>query len=70
MTLETFDQFPGRSPAYSFLPEEQRRQIVQDVPRWSAWIQQEAERFGYPYIDTVSDFTGRLRSAETALDLG
>jgi hypothetical protein len=47
MTLEAFDRFPGHSPGYSMLPEESRRQIVQDVPRWSAFIQQEAEHFGY-----------------------
>jgi hypothetical protein len=70
MTLETFDQFPGRSPGYSMLPEELRRQIVQDVPRWSVWIRQEAERFEYSYVDMVGDFAGRLREAEAVLDSG
>ncbi len=67
MTLETFDQYPGRSPGYSFLPEDFRRQIVQDVPLWSEFIRQEAERFNYPYIDTAGDFHQRLREAEDVL---
>lgn len=67
MTLEKFDQFPGRSIGYRMLPEEIRRQIVEDVPRWSAFIQQEAEHFGYPYIDMASDFVECLAEAETIL---
>jgi|SRR5688572_7273910 len=67
MTLEAFDQFPGRSPGYSRLPEEVRRRIVQDVPRKSEFIRQECERFGYPYIDTSSDFAVRLHEAEAVL---
>ncbi len=67
MTLERFDQFPGRSPGYGGLPEARRRQIVQDVPRWSAFIQQEAERFGYAYVDMGSDFFRRLDEAEMVL---
>jgi hypothetical protein len=70
MTLEAFDQFPGRSPGYSSLPEEMRRQIVQDVPRWSEFIRQECERFGYPYVDMTGDFAGRLHEAEAALITG
>jgi hypothetical protein len=67
MTLETFDQFPGRSRGYSHLPEEMRRQIALDVPRWSEFIRQEAERFGYPYFDTSGDFAQRLNEAEAML---
>lgn len=67
MTLERLDQFPGRSHGYSLLPEEVRRQIVQDVPRWSDFIRQEAERFGYPYVDMASQFPERLRAAEAIL---
>lgn len=67
MTLEHFDQFPGRSRGYSGLPEALRRQIVQDVPRWSAFILQEAARFGYAYVDMASDFSQRLAEAEMAL---
>jgi hypothetical protein len=67
MTLERFNQFPGRSPGYSLLPEEARRQIVQDVPRWSDFIRQEAECFGYPYVDMVSQVPERLRAAEAIL---
>ena len=67
MTLEHFDQFPGRSPGYTFLPEEMRRQIVHDVPLWSEFIRQEANRFGYPYIDMIRDFSSRLQEAEAIL---
>lgn len=70
MTLDRLDQFPGRSKGYSFLPEALRRQIAQDVPRWSKFIQQEAERFGYPYVDTVTDFSQRLLEAEMVLTTG
>ena len=70
MTLETFDQFPGRSPGYSSLPEEMRRQIVLDVPLWSEFIRQEAERFGYPYFDMIGDFSQRLDEAESMLTTG
>lgn len=67
MTLERFDQFPGRSRGYSGLPEALRRQIAQDVPRWSAFIRQEAERFGYAYVDMADDFSQRLVEAEMVL---
>jgi hypothetical protein len=67
MTLDRLDQFPGRSQGYSFLPEAMRRQIAQDVPRWSKFIQQEAERFGYPYLDMADDFPQRLLEAEAML---
>jgi hypothetical protein len=67
MTLEHFDQFPGRSSGYGFLPEEMRRQIVHDVPLWSEFIRQEANRFGYPYIDMTGDFSSRLQEAEAML---
>ena len=70
MMLKTFDRFPGRSRGYSMLPEERRRQIVEDVPRWSAFVQQEAERFGYAYVDMANDFPGRLLEAETILTDG
>ncbi len=70
MTLESFTQFPGRSKGYVNLPEAQRRQIVQDVPLWSAFIRQEAERFGYAYVDMVSDFSQRLAEAEILLTTG
>ncbi len=56
MTLERLNQFPGRSRGYGRLPEEVRRQIVEDVPRWSDFIRQEAARFGYPYVDMGSHF--------------
>lgn len=70
MTLEHFDRFPGRSPGYSFLPEEVRRQIVQDMPHWSRFIREEAERFGYPYVDMTGVFAGRLEEAEAMLATG
>ena len=67
MTLETFDRFPGRSQGYSRLPEEMRRQMAGDVPRWSEFIRQEAERFGSPYIDMSGDFAQRLNAVEALL---
>jgi hypothetical protein len=67
MSLERFNQFPGRSPGYAFTPEEMKRQIVQDVPLWSEFIRQEAECFGYPYIDISGDFLLRLQEAEAIL---
>ena len=70
MTLERLNQFPGRSRGYSLLPEKVRRQIVQDVPLWSEFIRQEAEQFGYPYVDMGSHFPERLRAAEAVLTTG
>lgn len=67
MTLTHFDQFPGRSQGYTGLPEAVRRQLAEHVPVWSMFIRQEAARFGYPYIDTVSDFAQRLQEAEVLL---
>ena len=69
-TLEDFTHFPGRSKGYGNLSEEQRRQIVEDVPRWSAFIRQEADRFGYTYVDMVGDFFQRLAEAERMLTTG
>jgi hypothetical protein len=70
MTLAQLDQFPGRSRGYSGLPEEFRRQIAKDVPLWSEFIRQEAERSSFPYIDTAHDFPKRLSEAESLLTLG
>lgn len=67
ITLEQFDQFPGCSRGYAGLPEELRRQIVRDVPLWSTFVRQEAERFGYRYIDMNGDFTPHLNQAEELL---
>ena len=67
MTLDVFDQYPGRSRGYSSLPEEMRRQIVQDVPLWSEFNRQEAEQFGLPYVDMAGDFSQRLGEAELML---
>ncbi|EFH82105.1 hypothetical protein [Ktedonobacter racemifer] len=68
LTLEDLNQYAGRS-GYGRLPEELRRQIVEDVPCWSAFIRQEAERFGYAYVDMASDFSQRLVEAEGVLTL-
>jgi hypothetical protein len=70
MTLENFDLFPGHSPGYRNLPEETRLQIVQDVPLWSEVIRKECERFGYPYVDMVGDFSQRSSEAEALLTTG
>jgi hypothetical protein len=70
MTLEVFDQFPGRSRGYAGLPEELRRQFAGDVPLWSEFVRREAERFGYPYLDMAGDFPLRLHEAERILTGG
>jgi len=70
LTLESLDQIPGCSWGYGSLPEALRRQIVEDVPCWSAFIRQEAERFGYAYVDMVNDFAKRLAEAERVLTIG
>ena len=67
MTLERFDRFPGRSPGDGGLSEETRRLFAQDIARWGAFIRQEAERFGCPYIDMSDDFASRLREAYAVL---
>jgi len=70
MTLERFDRFPGRSPGYSFLPEEVRRQFAQDIPTWSEFIRQETGRFAYPYVDMGDDFQSGLDKAASLLTSG
>lgn len=67
MDLERFDRYPGRSKGYAGLPEDTRRQFAGDIPGWSAFIRQEAERWGVPYIDMAVDFDQRLREAEVEL---
>ena len=67
MTSQTLLQFPGHSPGYLGIPETLRRQIAQDIPVWSEFIRQEAERFSYPYIDTAENFFQRLEEAESLL---
>jgi hypothetical protein len=66
LTLEDLDRDAARS-GYARMPEALRRQIVEDVPRWSAFVRQEAERFGYPYFDVAGDIPQRLAAAEQAL---
>jgi hypothetical protein len=70
MTLESLDQFPGRSLGYSFLSEELRRRIALDVPVWSKFIQRECERFGCSYFDMAGDFSQRLHEADALLTTG
>ena len=70
LKLEGFTQFPGRSQGYGSLPEVLRRQIVEDVPHWSEFIRQEADRFGYVYVDIASNFSQRLTEAEMVLTTG
>jgi len=67
MTLDRFDRFPGRSRGYSGLPTEVRSRFAQDIPRWSEFVRQEAERFGCAYIDMSDDFQSRLSDAEALL---
>jgi 2-phosphoglycerate kinase len=70
LTLERFDQFPGRSRGYTFLTEAMRRQIVHEVPLWSEFIRQEAKLYNYPYVDMSNDFPARLDEAEALLTNG
>ena len=67
MSLERFTHFPGRSRGYANLPEDMRRQIIRDVPKWSEFVRQEAERFDYSYVDTSHDFQAALKEAEAIL---
>ena len=67
MTLEIFDQYPGKSKGYANLPEQLRIQFSGDVPRWSEFIRTETEGLHYPYIDMSSDFSARLLEAEHRL---
>lgn len=67
MTPENFDRFPGRSPGYASLPKDVRRRMAQDVPRWSEFVREAAERDRHPYIDMSGDFPVRLREARHVL---
>jgi len=70
MSLEVFDQYPGKSKGYARLPEELRRQFSKDIPQWSTFVQKEAERFHCSYFDMSDEFPLRLSEAEsTLLDL-
>lgn len=67
LTLAQFDAFPGRSRGYASLPMDLRQRIADDVPRWSAFVAQEAGAFGYRYVDTSDDFESSLTEAECFL---
>jgi hypothetical protein len=67
MTLERFDQFPGHTHGYSYLPKSVRQQFVNDIPLWSDYVRKETIRFNYPYVDTYDDFSSRLLEAEALL---
>ena len=67
LTLERFDAFPGRSRGYVGLPPELKRQIVRDVPKWSAYVAEKAASEGLPYLDMNEDFGDRLEEAEHLL---
>jgi hypothetical protein len=67
MTLDRFDRFPGLSRGYAVLPEALRRKFVRDIPRWNDYVRQEAEVYGFPYVDMIGDFPSRLDEAESML---
>ena len=67
MSLEKLDRYPGHSKGYARLPFEMRMQIAGDVPSWSRFIRNEAERHDYVYVDTAIDFEARIDEAERAL---
>lgn len=56
-----------RSYALFFVPLFLRGQ---DVPRWSAFICQEAKHFVYAYVDMARHFSERLAEAEMVLTTG
>ncbi len=70
LSLQRFQEFPGCSRGYASLPLEFQRQIVEDVPRWSAFIAAEAAAAGCPYVDTGGDFAAGLDRAEALLAAG
>jgi hypothetical protein len=47
-----------------------RRQFAQDIPLWSEYIRQEAERFSLHYVDMIGDFHSRLSEADAILTAG
>jgi hypothetical protein len=66
ISLPEFDDF-GRSAGYGSLPPERRERMARDIPPWSRLVCNEAERFGFPYVDTADDFAMRLGKARAAL---
>ncbi len=70
MSFARFERYPGRSKGYSVLPESSRRHLARMVPEWSAFVREEAERYGAPYIDTGGDFSRSLLDAENILSKG
>ena len=69
MTLAIFDEYPGKSKGYAGLPMDTRYKFSQDIPLWSEFIRQEAERSNCPYIDMSNDFPARLLEAEKLLTI-
>ncbi len=67
MTLDRFDRFPGHTHGYAHLPKDVRQQFAQDIPFWSEFVRQEAERYTFPYIDMSDEFPTRLNEAEAML---
>jgi hypothetical protein len=67
MTIDEFDQYPGKSPGYANLPKELRKQIADDIPVWSNLLKTEADRFHFPYIDMSTNFIQSLEEAESVL---
>lgn len=66
MTFELFERF-GSTRGYAALPVEMRRRIAEDIPLWSEFVRDEAEGFGYPYVDVSGDFYARMGEAEDVL---
>ena len=67
MTLERFDKYPGHSPGYSMLPKDIRQQFAHDIPFWSKYVQQEAKKHGYSFVDMSDNFQLQLNEAEVLL---
>jgi hypothetical protein len=67
LTLDDFNNYPGRSHGYLSVPEEVRQQIIQHIPMHSEIVRRGANRFEFPYIDMVGDFSSRLEEAARLL---
>lgn len=67
MSVDKLDQFPGRSQGYAALPSGIKEQIAADVPLWSRFIEREANKVGYPFLDMADDFERHVTRAERLL---
>lgn len=67
MTVERFDRYPGHSPGYSRLPDALRRQIANDISRWSKFIRDECGHAGCAYLEMGHNFRAQVVEAQRIL---